>query len=302
LNEESQVKYMELSPMIDDLERGSSLGLDGDQHMSCLDAEPPLQGSLVDTLVSIEAVLGDTSERTHFRDFCDKEGLLSHFKFFQAVEDLHRCSNDASVRSHISEIQTTFITPGSSLHIALHPDTLYEIQNLIDFGNDPKACFDNAQREVIATLKLLVYRTYMRERHAMVCETTENPPPIDEASVLTDSPLYKTVLRMLNSTTERIKLMAIAEEVDAVNWLEFISCVQGYKILEPEEMPAEAHNIVEKFMTLDSGLRLHFSEQIQQELINTETPHHGLFDRALREAFHTFVHLLCLESPVSSTI
>ena len=118
-----------------------------------------------------------------------------------------RCSNDASVRSHISEIQTTFITPGSSLHIALHPDTLYEvlpsisllmcasyhlfqIQNLIDFGNDPKACFDNAQREVIATLKLLVYRTYMRERHAMVYETTENPPPIDEASVLTDSPLY----------------------------------------------------------------------------------------------------------------
>ena len=28
------------------------------------------------------------------------------------------------------------------------------------------------------------------------------------------------------------------------------------------QMPAEAHNIVEKFMTLDSGLRLHFSEQV----------------------------------------
>ena len=120
---------------------------------------------------------------------------------------LCRCSNEASIQSHKAEIKSEFLTPGSSQHIALHADTLYEvpnqlhhifellsspvcqIQNLIDFGDNPRACFDNAQKEAVATLKLLVYRTYMRERHAMMYDTTEKPPPIDETSELIDSPL-----------------------------------------------------------------------------------------------------------------
>ena len=86
---ESRVKYMELSPIMDDdLE---SAGGRGGYPSQALNAEPPLESNYGNhTMVSIEAVLSDTSERMHFRDYCEQEGVVGYFKFFQAVEDLHR--------------------------------------------------------------------------------------------------------------------------------------------------------------------------------------------------------------------
>ena len=90
------------------------------------------------------------------------------------------------------------------------------MRNQIDFGDDPKTVFDVAQQEVIiplaptssydpcerelllthywlvgaqaiATLKLLVYRTYMKERHHM--KYNSELPPVDDSFVLSESPL-----------------------------------------------------------------------------------------------------------------
>jgi hypothetical protein len=286
---------MELSPIMDDLESAS--GQSG-YPSQALNAEPPLDSSYGNhTIVSIEAVLSDMSERSHFRDYSEQEGLLGYFKFFQAVEDLHRCAHAQSVKSMTGDINSQYLESGGQHYIELHSDTLYKTRNQIDFGDDPKGVFDIAQQEAIATLKLLVYRTYMMERHQM--KYNLDLPPVDDTFVLRESPLYLSILRMLGCTTDRLRLVAMAEEVNASGWIDFIACVEAFRELEPEDMPQEAHSIVEKFLATDSGLELKFSNKVHQELINTVQPNQSMFDRALREAFHAFVHALCLESPAS---
>eukprot|EP00656_Telonema_subtile_P056287 TRINITY_DN8959_c0_g4_i6.p1 TRINITY_DN8959_c0_g4~~TRINITY_DN8959_c0_g4_i6.p1 ORF type:complete len:817 (+),score=186.26 TRINITY_DN8959_c0_g4_i6:858-3308(+) len=305
VEEEARVKYMELSPMMEeDLETGSGLGSElgsgGRLDSLSLAAEPPIgAGSARNATASIQEVLADPLERTQFRDCCAQEGLVGYFKFYQAVEDLHRCSNAMSAKSHCAEIQSTYLAPNAPDCLKFHNDTLYQVQNALDFGENPRDAFDEAQREALSTLKLLVYRTFMCQRHHLANDKSQKAPPLDESFSMTHSPLYKTIVRMLSSTSDKMKLLSLAEEVDSVSWLEFFICVEKFRMLEVEQMPREAHDIVEKFMAADSGLRLDFSPQVQQELINTAQPHQSMFDRAQREAFHVLVHLQCLESPAS---
>ena len=71
-------------------------------------------------------------------------------------------------------------------------------------------------------------------------------------------------------------------------------------MLEPEELPNEAHDMVEKFMTGDSGWQVHFSQRVQQELISTPRPHTAMFDHAQKEAIANLAAALCPDGPLLS--
>ena len=107
---------------------------------------------------------------------------------------------------------------------------------------------------------------------------------------------------MLQSAADRIKIEAVCEEVDAeaAAALAFISSVEKFREHEPEELPNEAHDMVERFMTGDSGWQVHFSQRVQQELISTPRPHTAMFDHAQKEAIATLCAVLCPDGPLLS--
>jgi len=150
-------------------------------------------------------------------------------------------------------------------------------------------------------LQLLSFPDYMRQRHGIQQQSTpyggfgQSPPNFDTSQLITDEPIHRAVLRMLAMPGDRLKIEAVCEEADpeAAAALAFVAAVEKFREREPEELPNEAHDIVERFMAGDSGLRVQFTQRVQQQLISTPKPHTAMFDDAQKEAMARLVGTIC---------
>jgi len=252
--------------------------------------------------LDFKGVLGDINERVHFRDFCESQGYLAHFRLFQTVEDYRRLGMmDRGQRAR--DIMRQYLNEGGDLYVSLHPMTLQRIKDTIAYGDSTPGAdlFDFAQAEATAVLQLLSYPDYMRQRHGIQKPAApfrgfgSVPPSMDSQALITDLPIHRSVLRMLASPGDRLRIEAVCEEVDpeAAAALAFVAAVEKFREREPEELPNEAHDIVERFMAGDSGLRVQFSQRVQQQLISTPKPHTAMFDDAQKEAMARLVGTIC---------
>jgi len=206
-----------------------------------------------------------------------------------------------------------YMTEEGDLYIPLHPLTLERIKDTLaytDSDSTPEPeLFDVAQAEAVALLQLLCFPDYMRQRHGIQNRAEYQSPSklalagemsiAEEHMLITDSPMSRALLAMLSNPGERLKLEAVVEEVDpqAAAALAFVMAVEHFRVQEPEALPHEAHDMVEKFMTGDSGLQVSFSQKVQQELISTPRPHIQMFDPAQKEALRSLLRSVCPDGP-----
>merc|ERR1711981_413132 len=113
--------------------------------------------------MEFKAVLGDINERVHFRDFCEAQGHLPHFRLFQTIEDYKRLDMmDRGQRAR--DIMLQYLSSDGDLHVPLHSQTLQRIQDTSDENEGPPEAdlFNEAQAETMAVLQLLTFPDYLR--------------------------------------------------------------------------------------------------------------------------------------------
>merc|ERR1712224_550163 len=81
--------------------------------------------------------------------------------------------------------------------------------------------------------------------------------------------------------------------------LEFVVAVERFRTVDSVQLPSVAHDIVDAHMAKDAASRVVFCASVQQELIETQKPHRGMFDNAQKEALHILQQVLCPTSPAT---
>jgi len=258
--------------------------------------------------LDFKGVLGDINERVHFRDYCESNGFLHHFRLFLTVEDYRRVGMmDGGQRAR--GLMRQYLSDGGDLYVPVHSMTLQRIKDTVMYGDSvPSAeLFDAAQAEALATLQLLSFPDYMRTRHGIQLPSNglralDNATVVDPMMNITDNPMHRTILRMLETPAERLRVENVCEDTDmeAAAALGFVATIEAFRQKEPEQLPTEAHDIVEQYMAGDSGLHVRFSQRVQQELISTPKPHIAMFDQAQKEAMTRLVAAICPGALASS--
>jgi len=104
--------------------------------------------------LSFDAVLHDPKELVYFRDFCEPQGYLAHFRLYRTVEDYRQLGMlDRGQRAR--DIIRQYLHPDGDLYLPLHPMTLERIQEAVSDATPDPGLFDMAQAEAIAVLQLL---------------------------------------------------------------------------------------------------------------------------------------------------
>ena len=169
--------------------------------------------TLLPLQMDFKGVLADINERVHFRDFCESQGYLAHFRLFQTVEDYRRLGMmDRGQRAR--DVMRQYLNEGGDLYVPLHPMTLQRIKDTIAYGDSTPQpdLFDVAQAEATAVLQLLSFPDYMRQRHGIQQQSTpyggfgQSPPNFDTSQLITDEPIHRAVLRMLAMPGDRLKI------------------------------------------------------------------------------------------------